>query len=65
MEIKKCPVLVFDRPCDIELFHVSTEEPTSDGPPLEQWECVRGHRMPFVSTKEESKSEAENSGGPL
>jgi hypothetical protein len=49
----------------LELFHVSTEEPTSDRPPLELWECVRGHRMHFVSKKEESKSEAENSGGPL
>jgi hypothetical protein len=61
METKKCPVLVVDRPCGLELFHVSTEEPTADSPPLELWECVRGHRMHFVSKKEESKSEAENS----
>jgi hypothetical protein len=65
METKKCPGLVVDRRCGLELFHVSTEEPTSDSPPLELWECVRGHRMHFVSKKEESKSEAENSGGPL
>jgi len=65
METKKCPVLVVDRPCGLELFHVSTEELTSDSPPLELWECVRGHRMHFVSKKEGSKSEAEKSGGPL
>jgi hypothetical protein len=60
MEKKKCPVLVVDRPCGLELFHVSTEEPISDGPPLELWECAKGHRMHLVSKKEESKSEAEN-----
>jgi hypothetical protein len=58
MEIKKCPVLVVDRPCGLELFHVSTEEPTSADPPLELWECPRGHRTHFVSKKEESKSNA-------
>jgi hypothetical protein len=60
METKKCPVLVVDRPCGLELFHVSTEEPTSDSPPLELWECAKGHRMHLASKKEESKSEAEN-----
>ena len=53
-------MLVVDRPCALELFHVSTEEPTSDSPPLELWECAKGHRMHLVSKKEESKSEAEN-----
>jgi len=60
METRKCPVLVVDRPCGLELFHVSTEEPTSDSPPLELWECAKGHRMHLASKKEESKSEAEN-----
>jgi hypothetical protein len=32
IEKKKFPVLVVDRPCGLELFHVSTEEPTSEGP---------------------------------
>jgi hypothetical protein len=60
MEIKKCPVMIVDRPCGLQLFHVSTEEPTSGTPPLELWECARGHRMHFVSKKEESKSNAED-----
>jgi len=49
-------VLVVDRPCALELFHVSTEEPTSDSPPLELWECAKGHRMHLASKKEESRS---------
>jgi hypothetical protein len=61
MEKKKCPVLVVDRPCGLELFHVSTEEPTSEGPPLELWECARGHRT-FLSKKEESKSNTRDTG---
>jgi hypothetical protein len=32
IEKKEFPVLVVDRPCGLELFHVSTEEPTSEGP---------------------------------
>ena len=60
MEIKKCSVLVVDRLCGLELFHVSTEEPISDSPPLELWECPRGHRAHFVSKKEESKSNIKN-----
>src|SRR6266436_286741 len=60
MEKKKCPVLVVDRPCGLELFHVSTE-PTSEGPPLELWECPRGHRTHF-SKKEDSKSNIRDTG---
>ena len=58
IEKKEFPVLVVDRPCGLELFHVSTEEPTSEGPPLELWECPMGHRTHFLSKKEESKSSA-------
>jgi hypothetical protein len=36
METKKCPVLVVDHPCGLELFLVSTEEPTSDSPSPEK-----------------------------
>ena len=59
METKKCAVLVVDRPCGLELFRVSTEEPTADSPPLELWECAMGHRTHYLSEKEESKSSAE------
>ncbi len=61
MEKKKCPVLVVDRPCRLELFHVSTEEPTSEGPPLELWECPMGHRT-YLSKKEESKFNTRDTG---
>jgi hypothetical protein len=60
MEIKKCSVLVVDRLCGLELFRVNIEEPTSDGPPLELWECAMGHRTHYLAEKEESKSSAEN-----
>ncbi len=60
METKKCPVKVVDRPCGLELVHVSTEEPTSGSPRLELWECPMGHRTHFLSKKEEAKSSAQN-----
>ena len=56
MEIKKCSVLVVDRPCSLELFHVSTEEPTSDSPPLELWECVRWATDRTVFPKKKSRN---------
>jgi NitT/TauT family transport system substrate-binding protein len=55
MEIKKCPVMVVDCPCGLELFHVRTEEPTFESPPLELWECPRGHRSHFVSKRDDLK----------
>ena len=60
MEIKKCSVLVVDRLCGLELFRVNIEEPTSDGPPLELWECAMGHRTHCVSKEEESKLRADD-----
>jgi len=60
MEIKKCSVLVVDRLCGLELFRVNIEEPTSDGPPLELWECAMGHRTDHVSKEEESKLMADD-----
>ena len=54
--------MVVDGPCGLELLHVSAEEPTSDSPPLELWECAKGHRMHLVSKKEESKSNARDTG---
>jgi hypothetical protein len=50
IEKKEFPVLVVDRPCGLELFHVSTEEPTSEGPPPELWKWVR-HRTRLLSPK--------------
>jgi hypothetical protein len=60
METKKCSVLVLDRPCGLELFRVNIEEPTSEGPSLELWECAMGHRTYYVSKEEDSISRAEN-----
>jgi len=51
METEKCSVLVVDRRCGLGLFHVSAEEPTSDGPPLELWEYPIGHRRHYVSKR--------------
>jgi hypothetical protein len=59
METKKCGVLVVDLPCGLELFHVSTEESTSDRPPLELWESAMGHRTHYLS-KKESRIRAED-----
>ena len=59
MEIRKCAVLVGDHPCGLELFRVNIGEPTSDGPPLELWECAMGHRTHYVSKEEESKLRAD------
>jgi hypothetical protein len=53
-------VLVLDRPCGLELFRVNIEEPTSEGPSLELWECAMGHRTYYVSKEEDSISRAEN-----
>ena len=53
-------MLVVDRPCGLELFRVNIEEPTSEGPPLELWECAMGHRTYYVSKEEESISRAED-----
>jgi hypothetical protein len=63
MEIKKCSVLVVERPCGLVLFRVNIEEPTSDGPPLELWECAMGHRTHYVFKKEKSIYRAEDLGG--
>jgi hypothetical protein len=54
METKKCSVLVGDRSCGLELIRVNIEEPASEGPPLELWECPMGHRTYYVSKEEES-----------
>ena len=59
MEIKKCSVLVVDRLCGLELFRVNIEEPTSEGPPLELWECAMGHRTYYTSNNEESLSRSD------
>jgi hypothetical protein len=53
-------VLVGDRPCGLELLLVNIEEPASEEPPLELWECAMGHRTYYVSKEEESISRAEN-----
>src|SRR5215475_9367175 len=63
MEIMKCSVLVVDRLCGLELFRVNIEEPTSDGPPPELWECAMSPRTHHVSTEEERKLRADDEDG--
>jgi hypothetical protein len=59
MEIKKCSVLVGDHPCGLELIRVNIEEPASEEPPLELWECPMGHRTHYVSKEDEPMSRTE------